>query len=367
MSTLGETLPVVSRKRRWIALSTGAAFRLSVIAATLLPLVVAIGIFALSRIPAPGYRPIADLLRFGTVTAQTAFAVMGTLSAAHVMSTCYLLFNPSEYRGVWRPGASLVGIPLILVGATFFVLLALPLWAVLAYMLAYLHFGMLHFGRQNLGVLSFVSRISLRRPMRPFERRTIMAGVIAGMFATYSIFAPALGLNPKAFPFDVSRVEPIFSFFWYVGATINIVLVPVVLLYAFACRRDYDWSTLTAWLASVFFFLPMFLTSNPLFALGAWTVAHGLQYVVFLFFHAAGKRRPMMPMIFLGAAVIAGMVIWRLSAAAQNSDGAGAIKVAVATITAITLVHYWVDQFLWKFSTAERRQWFSDNYAFLFR
>jgi hypothetical protein len=366
VSAFGEALPVASRNGIWAILRTGTAFRLSIIAATILPLGVALGIFLLSQLHAYAPRPIADLLRFGSVTAQGAFVVMGTLSAAHVMSTSYLLFNPNEYRGVWRPGVSLIGIPAILFCATFLVLLALPLWAVLAYMLAYLHFGMLHFGRQNLGVLSFVSRIALRRPMTPFERRTIMAGVIAGMLATYSIFAPALGLSPKAFPFDVSHIAPIFSFFWYVGAAINIVLVPVALLYAFAHRRDYDWSTLTAWLASVFFFLPMFLTSNPLFALGAWTVAHGLQYVVFLFFHAAGKRRPMMPMIFLGAAVIAGMVIWKLSAIAQQSDATGAIKVAVATITGITVVHYWVDQFLWKFSTADRRKWFSDNYAFLF-
>ena len=366
MSTFGEVLPVASRKGFWAALTTGTAFRLAIIAATILPLGVALGIFLFSQLLAYAPRPIADLLQFGSVTARGAFLVMGTLSAAHVMSTGYLLFNPSEYRGVWRPGVSLVGIPAVLLATTFFVLLALPLQAVLAYMLLYLHFGMLHFGRQNLGVLSFVSRIALRRPMTPFERRTIMAGVIAGILATYSIFAPALGLNPKAFPFDVSQIAPIFSVFWYVGAAINIVLVPVVLLYAVAHRRDYDWSTLTVWLASVFFFLPMFLTSNPLFALGAWTVAHGLQYVVFLFFHAAGKRRPMLPMMFFAAAVIAGMVIWKLSSVAQASDSTGAVKVAVATITGITLVHYWVDQFLWKFSTADRRKWFSDNYAFLF-
>jgi hypothetical protein len=292
---------------------------------------------------------------------------MGTLSAAHVMSTSYLLFNPNEYRGVWRPALSLGAIPAVLFAVTFAVLLFLPLWAVLAYMLAYLHFGMLHFGRQNLGVLSFVSRIALRRPMSAFERRTIMAGVIAGIFATYSIFAPALGLSQKAFPFDVSRIEPVFSLGWYVGAAINVALVPTTLWYAVAHRRDYDWSTLTAWLASVFFFLPMFLTTNPLFALSAWTVAHGLQYVVFLFFHAAGKRQPLLPLTFLGAAVAAGVVIWRISATVQGGDGTEAIKFAVAIITGTTLVHYWVDQFLWKLGTPERRKWFADNYAFLFQ
>jgi hypothetical protein len=366
VSTVGQTLSVPLGKRAWAALTTGKMFRIGIIAATILPLVVAVGIALLEVVSTHGPSPVSGFFQFGSVSLKAVLSIMATLSSAHVMSTGYLLFNPKECRGVWRPGLSLVAIPAVLFGATFFTLLALPLWAVLAYMLAYLHYGMFHFGRQNLGVLSFVSRIALHRPITPVERWTIMAGVIAGIFATYSIFAPALGLNPKVFPFDVSRIEPIFSSLWYVGAAINLGLVPFTLFYAFAHRREYDWSTLTAWLASVFFFLPMFLTSTPLFALIAWTVAHGLQYVVFLFFHAAGKRKPAMPLIFLGAAVGAGVIIWRLSAIVQTSDAEGPVRVAVATITAITLVHYWVDQFLWKFSTPERRKWFSENYSFLF-
>jgi hypothetical protein len=348
-------------------LFNGKNFKLCVVAATIMPLCVAAVVFFSAKIAGLLPAPINIVFRFGTFSAAMALTVMGTLSAAHVMSTSYLLFNPSDYRGVWRPAISLAAIPALLFFVTFAVLLFLPLWAVLAYMLAYLHFGMFHFGRQNLGVLTFVSRISLHRPISTFERRTIMAGVIAGVFATYSIFAPALGLNPKAFPFDVSRVTPIFSLGWYVGAAINVVLVPTTLWYAIAHRRDYDSSTLIAWLASVFFFLPMFLTANPLFALSAWTVAHGLQYLVFLLFHAAGKRQPLLPVIFLSAAVGAGIVIWRISASVQASDAAEAIKIAVATITAITLVHYWVDQFLWKLGAPERRKWFADNYSFLFQ
>lgn len=367
MSTIGQAMTAPTRNEVWAPLTGGTAFRIGVIGATLLPLSLALGSFLFALIASHAPRSLAYLFGFGSVTAAQVFAVMGTLSAAHVMSTSYLLFNPNEYRGVWRPGLSLIGIPLVLFGATFLVLLASPLWTVLAYMLLYLHFGMLHFGRQNLGVLSFVSRIALRRAMTPFERRTIMAGVIAGIFATYSIFAPALGLNQKAFPFDLTRIQPVFSSLWYVGAAINVVLVPVTLAYAVRHRCEYDWSTLTVWLASVFFFLPMFLTNTPLFALGAWTMAHGLQYVVFLFFHAAGKSRPLVSIIFLGAAIVAGILIWKLSAIAQASDATTVIKVAVATITAITLVHYWVDQFLWKFSAPERRKWLVENYSFLFQ
>jgi hypothetical protein len=339
-------------------LGRGSLFRACILGATLAPFLTALAI----RFEPQFVRHAPGALQAPlTLSIGTAFAWMGIISSAHVVSTSYLLLNPKEYYGVWKPWLSLVCIPLTLLAATFVVLLSLPLGAVLAYMIVYLHYGMWHFGRQNLGVLSFVTRVSLARPMNGFERRTIMAGVIAGISATYTVFAPAFGLSEKAFPFDLSNMPSVMSVGWHVGAIINAVLVPTTLWYAYRHRKEYDWLTLTTYLASVFFFLPIFLTSEPLFALAAWSIAHGLQYIVFLTFHAAGKPRPLRSAVALAAAVTGGIVIWQLAASAQVTDDISSIKLWIAVITGATLVHYWVDQFLWRFNNPDRRKWMAEN------
>ncbi len=203
------------------------SFRLSVLAATMLPIFIALGLQAspLMRV----FPSIVSALYSSSLTA--VFTIMGTISAAHVCSTAYLLFNPKEYIGVKNARLVLVLLPIGLLTATFIVLLVTPLWAAMIFMLIYIHYGMWHFGRQNLGVLSFVSRISRAKPMSDFERKTIMAGVLAGMSAAYSLFAPALMLNQKAFPFDVTDINSFFSSLWYIGAAINVILVPLTLWY----------------------------------------------------------------------------------------------------------------------------------------
>jgi hypothetical protein len=336
---------------------SGSSFRKWILAATLAPTTVAI---AMQLGPVIGTIPPPFSLSLTTV-----LTVMGTLSATHVCSTAYLLFNPEEYEGIKRPLTVLVLVPGILCLLTFSVLMAAPLYGSMIFMLAYIHYGMWHFGRQNLGVLSFVSRISLNRSMSAFERTTIMAGVIAGMCAAYSLFEPALMLNQKAFPFELSRVNGPFFALWYVGAAIMAGLVPISLYYAYRNRHIFDRYTMATYLASVFFYLPIFITRNPLFNLTAWTVAHGLQYIVFLLYHAAGKPRSFPSLCFLIISIAAGFFIWKICGEVQSGSDIDATKLAVATLSAITLVHYWVDQFLWKFNTPARRAWLVRNYSFL--
>jgi hypothetical protein len=333
------------------SLVTGRTFVIAILAATFCPLAAA----AVTHVI-----PASTRLGFGTL-----FTILSTVAGTHVFSTAYLLFDPREHAGVVRPTITLVAVPAVLLAANFFALLAAPLWLTMMFMLVYIHYGMWHFGRQNLGVLAFVARLSLKRPMSRFERRTIMAGVFAGMCAAYTIFAPALLLIPKAFPFDVSSVDEFFRVGWYVGAAIEAVLVPVVLLHVANHRDAYEPYTLATYLAGVFFFLPVFVSSDPLLSLATWMTAHGLQYLVFLSFHAAGKSRPVIPTLFLVGMAAAGYAIWQFSARLQSVDDMVTIKLAVSVVTGLTLVHYWVDQFLWKFNSVERRAWLARNYAFL--
>jgi hypothetical protein len=336
-----------------LPMTTGTWFRAAIIGATVVPFAVAIAL--------AGQPP------FGSSGLSAVLVLLGWLSTAHVMSTAYILFNPADHIGVRSPHLTLLAVPLLLLGATFTVLVALPLWAAMAFMLVYIHYGMWHFGRQNIGVLTFVSRISVARPVNRFERTTIMLQVVAGMFAAYAVFAPGLMLNPRVYPFDLSLFDPVLRLGWYVGLAINVVLVPAVVWHIVRNRQEYDAPTAVIYMAAAFFYLPIFLTKNSLIALTTWTIAHGLQYLVILAFHAASRPRPWLSFGALTAAVAGGYLIWRLSGEIQGGDDVLAVKLGISVITALTLVHYWVDQFLWKFNTPERRAWLAEHYAFLFQ
>ena len=243
-----------------------------------------------------------------------------------------------------------------------------PLWGVMVYMLAFVFYGMWHFGRQNLGIVSFATRIGQRRPMDRFERWTLFAGMLAGVLGGYRIFAPALLLHPQTWPVDLSAIDPLLSQLWYLGIALYAVLIPVTLIGVAIRRRLYTPLTLAVYLGCVFFFLPAYLSTNGLFLIMGWSVAHGIQYLVVLAFHAMGRTGQPIGWAPFGAFLLclaAGVAIWQVGAHVQDGGDELTIKLLVATTTSLTWAHYWVDQFLWRFSTPERRAWLAQSFPFL--
>jgi hypothetical protein len=324
----------------------GRIFQYSLLTVTLLPITVAL------------------LPRSSDVIAVSA--ALGLIAGTHVFSTLYLYFTPDVFEGVWNWRWTVVAAPIALMAAVFLFLLAMPTWLLVLFMLIYIHFGIVHFGRQNLGVLTFSLRIGCQRPMDPFERRTIMVGVIAGMCAAYTAFAPALMLHSGYFPIDPTPVAPFFLKLWYLGAAIYVLLTPIAVYHAFKKRSHYDSPSLVLYLTSVLFFAPLFLSADPLIAISSWTVAHGLQYLIFLAVHAGSRTRAtlagLIPVVTLIVVACVGYLLWNTYPQWGNETLA---RVGAAAVVAINLAHYWVDMFLWKFQTPERRKWLLTHYAFL--
>jgi hypothetical protein len=291
--------------------------------------------------------------------------VLATFAGAHVPSTAYLFFSRDIITGVPHWKWTIVAIPIVLMTSVYIFLFLMPIWATVAFFLVYIHFGIWHFGRQNLGVLNFSLRIGSSRSMDLFERRTIVAGVIAGICAAYTFFGPSLVLHPELFPVPVSPVAPVFAHLWYVGAAIYAVLIPVVLHHVWKERRAYDLPSLVLYLSSVLFFLSLFVTANPMFS-GNWAIAHGAQYELFVVFHAKSRMRAtlagLIPGVVLLVVAVAGKFLWTTYPSWSPSWLAHA---GGAAVIAITLAHYWVDMFLWRFQTPERRAWLYRHYSFL--
>lgn len=339
-------------------LLTGRSFLLFMALATIGPVLLAV-----MHIAMPG-----DVGRMGGSTLR----MLELLAAPHVFTTLYLLVDVRELVGVPRPLLTLLLIPIALMAITAAVLIASPLWMVIAFMLFYTFFGMWHFGRQNFGVVAFATRISHRRPMDRFERHALNAGNIAGLLAGYHIFAPVMfTLKPQTWPLDLSGIDPFFSLLRYGGLAIYAVLIPCTIFYLVANWRKHEPMALAVFLGCVFFFLPTYLSADPLLVLVAWAVAHGLQYVLILGFHAAGRatgrpqRFSIWPLFLFTAVVIGGVLLWRFSGQVQLDGEDIEVRVAVSVVVALTLAHYWVERYLWKFSSSERRAWLEQSFHFL--
>lgn len=256
---------------------------------------------------------------------------------------------------------------------------------------------MWHFGRQNIGVFAFSSYISTRKPMTKLERNLIQLGIFAGVFGSYSVFAPTLMLNRDLFPFDLTHFDYTFSLIYKLGSFLYIVLIPVVFWYLLINSHKFNYRHCLLLLISIFFFLPLYLSDNPSYSLASYTTAHGLQYLLFLLFHSLANTNSklvflnsstnsysskvflfpfvVMPIVLLITCVFLAIELWGFLASVQVNGITDVVtiitkelsmKIAYGLILGITMAHYWVDQKLWKFSTKERRDWLSLNYPFLF-
>lgn len=325
---------------------------------------------------------------------------IGTLSGTHVFASSYLLFQKSELTGVVNIKKNLVYIPILIFLTNVIVITSLPLFYVMIFKLFVIHYAMWHFGRQNLGVMAFASSITRNKPMELFERKSIVYAVIAGMAGAYSVFSPALMLNYEIFPFDLSFFENLGKYSFYFGMLIYIFLLPAVLIHIIQNKDKYNLFNLSLYIGSVCFFLPIFIFSNPLFTLASYTTAHGLQYLVFLLWHSIYKTKNiekkqdelvnqnhfllkyfffLVPIVFFLISILLALIIWQTAAGiqtegdftfnliklTQDEKTVFMIKFALSITAGLTMVHYWVDQYLWRFNNADRRSWLITRFPFL--
>jgi hypothetical protein len=300
-----------------------------------------------------------------------AILILNLIAAPHVVTTLYLMLDRDQLDGVPKPALTVYVAPALLVLLTFGVLLAAPLEVVAAFMLAFVFYGMWHFGRQNVGITSFAVRVGCGRSLDRLERWTLNAGMLGGFFAAYRAFGPSLMLQPDLWPFDLSVLEPMLSRMWLVGIGLYVLLVPITICTVAVRRRGHSLLTVVTYVGSVLFFLPTYLSDNGLFLVTSWTVAHGVQYLVMLTFHAIGTgkhrsgRKVFEPFLVFGGALGAGIVLWLLTDQYARTGDATTAKLLIATTIGLTLAHYWVDQFLWRLSAPARKAWLARSFSFL--
>jgi hypothetical protein len=326
------------------------------------------------------------------------------LGGIHVPLTAYLFFDP-KIRSYMRhrPIELIVG-PILIFAICFFVFLSTwesrlagEAWPLVYFMLGAIAWSYWHFGKQNVGVYSFFRHSQSQPGLGHIERKLILIGTILGVLATFIPAGYVAGYidlyskNSTSFsPLTIAgHITPFLKYGQY-------ALLVVVAAYLALNWQRYTWKSAAMLFLCANFFFPINAAVDMPAAFNAVAacsvLSHGVQYCVFLGFHAAqyrpdsNERGVPPPRGRAGSLVMCGILIVMavflgesflynsylpkdlFSKVTTHALGRDDILVPVAESigTGIWLTHFWLDSFFWRFKNPEARQWMTKRYAFLF-
>jgi hypothetical protein len=206
-----------------------------------------------------------------------------------------------------------------------------------------------HFTKQNAGVVSFVCKARGTDRLTPLERQLMSATTVAAVLA----------LSPLIRPFGDPIVD-VAALRW-VGVGGLLVLAPI--LGAVGWRGDPVRAAALAGCAV--FYWPLFLCTSLFAATAAYSMAHGLQYLV-MCSHVRHGRDPRGHRAqlgrFVGFAVAGGVALFWLT---QQYPGATSHPWAFGLYQGIVVCHFLSDGVFWRLSEPFQRGYMAKRFAFL--
>lgn len=325
--------------------------------------------------------------------------LIGTLSGTHVFATTSLFFDSEIGVGIAHKWLKLFIIPSGIVAINIAAATVMPLGLLLWFMVFYVHYALFHFGRQNIGVLTFSFLSVGRKPISALEKRILNAVTCCGMLGALKVFWPGLMLNPDIYPFDLSKIEPVVPILFNVGMVLYVGIIIFAVAHFVQHRQRFVGSPNLIYWICVFWYSTIYLFPDyPLMNLALFSTSHGLQYLVFLGFHSYFRSRDkarlrrnlevgpalsskvvnlvlsLIPIAILIVSMLVGRWLWAHQNDMFENFGTliqtivahdGVLKVGIGMILGLTMAHYWVDQHIWKFKNPERRKWLLQRYPFL--
>lgn len=163
----------------------------------------------------------------------------------------------------------------------------------------------------------------------------------------------------------------VIDFFYHLGLIAALPLTGLALWLAVRAWLKQQYLFGIAIFLSVTFLFTMYLSRDYTLGFLSFAAAHGLQYLVFLFAHSIGRGREAFARRQFSLAVVAapvtlllvmgaGRLIWSGAFADQSS---ATLPFAVSVVLSLTLVHFWVDQFLWRMKNKERADWMKSRFG----
>ncbi len=277
-------------------------------------------------------------------------------SSVHVAATGWLYTQADARAYAFRRPVRYVWIPtgLILAGAVTAALLAPA--AMTWLLLPYFGWQFLHFQKQNLGMAALAASARSVSPLRPVERRALLAaggsGII-GLAARPGLLQ--LGLRP-----GTGELFPVAVLLFGVSAGSGLAALS---------RRpaaDRPPAFAAMYLMALLFSVPIFVFRSPYAAVGGMTIAHGFQYLLLVGLVAAGNRRGtsrILSVAVFGNIALAGGAL--LAAASHLHAFPPGIRLAFGAYLGAVMAHFVIDAGFWRMRDPFPRMFMAGHVPYL--
>ncbi len=326
-------------------------FSVALILATVLPIVAVLA--------APMHQGIVTSVNF-----------LVALGATHVFATTYLFTDPAVRSYIKAHPVRMGVVPLILLfgGIALLSIPSSPLFY--AAVLGFFVYQTWHFGAQNIGVATFVSFTDRGRPLLPAEKTAIKCGIVCGMLGILKGMAPGYFVGPENMQMSEETLWLIDGAF-RLGAISAALTAAAAVYFMLRAWREKYWLTGVSLFLSICFLLPMYIGRDYMVGIGSTAIAHGLQYLIFLSVHSGANKPAGLNWrygVFIAPAmllliVLFGHMLWS-RAPTYKPDSLPTVGIAV--LFSLTLVHFWLDQYLWRMKDKDRASWIKERFAFIF-
>src|ERR1700741_2006294 len=341
----GQRLAKSLQRKRW--------FLVSLFIATWLPLA-----FFVFVVPARGTVT-------GLAGIKSVFLFLGT---AHVPPTLFFYLD-KKFSGIIRKHVVryiYVPIFLILVSGLLFAFSNTLTQALL--LLLYWAWQAFHYGRQNIGIYAVASIAETGAGPRKEEKLAIEFGTILAILGTFKILGTAV---------TPASMHPAFDLFYRLGfvAFFAVPIFAVVVYIKFFKHTTFLKSCL--YFTSVFFFLPVFISTSNDVGFLSYAIAHGLQYIIFMTVISANTNgdstysyKSLIQLSVL--LLIVGFAFWRVADLRDFEMVKGTWAYArvadflFGAVLGATMSHFVVDAGAWRLSMESQREYIKKRFSFVF-
>jgi hypothetical protein len=330
-------------------------FLLSLLAATWIPL-------AYFILMAPREGTVGSLAGIKMV-----FLFLGT---AHVPATLFFYTDKDFFGIIKSHRVRYIYVPLLLTVTTGLLFALLNQIGQAFLLLTYWAWQAFHYGRQNIGVYAFASIAQTGKAPQKSEKLAIDLGTILGIMGTFKILGAT---TARTF------LQGSFEWLYQIGTFAFIALFVFSLAVYLRFFRTTTALKTLFFFTSVFFFLPVFISTDLNVAFLSYAMAHGLQYLIFMSVvsansgHDQARAISYRSVLTLGILIlVVGFAFWRVAdlrefdVVKNHSAFTFAADFLFGAVLGATMSHFVIDASAWKLSLAAQRAYISKRFGFIF-
>lgn len=282
-------------------------------------------------------------------------AILFLGSGAHVASSSFFYWDPDARSMLSQSPTRYFVAPIVII-VTLSALFAFGSSEVRASLtVLYFIWQTHHYTRQNLGILSFASRATQTAPPSVLEQSAVLTAGVGGVLGMITLQTPYASTILDGYAWEINAMAVLV---YGAAGVLLLVSIPNQL------KERSIWRFLF-FVLGVVFYLPTFLFKDVISAILTYAIAHGIQYLVFMFYVAgrnhstASLQRRLVTLSILtlgGAALLEFM---------QRSIWGSLNEAIFGAYLALVITHFIVDAGVWRLREATPRAYMRERFRFL--